>query len=83
MKSVTIHQRNLQILATEMYKVNSEIAPTLTREIFCNKDSSFSLRTGSTFIKPRIHSVRFESESLSFLGPSIWALSSPKRPKKH
>ena len=33
-KSVSIHYRNIQVLATEMYKVVSEMAPAIMNEIF-------------------------------------------------
>ena len=33
-KSVTIHHRNLQVLATELYKVHHGLAPELMNNIF-------------------------------------------------
>ena len=33
-KSVTIHHRNLQVLATELYKVHDGLAPELMNDIF-------------------------------------------------
>ena len=33
-KSFTIHHRNVQRLATEMYKVKNDIAPTIMKELF-------------------------------------------------
>ena len=33
-KSVTIHHRNLQVLATELYKVHHGLAPELMSDIF-------------------------------------------------
>ena len=33
-KSVTIHHRNLQVLATELYKVHHGLAPELMNDIF-------------------------------------------------
>ena len=35
-KSVTIHYRNLQVLATELYKVHHGLAPELMNHIFKN-----------------------------------------------
>ena len=32
--SVTIHERNSQILATEMYKLNHGLAPKIMQELF-------------------------------------------------
>ena len=33
-KSVTIHHRNVQVLATELYKVHHGLAPELINDIF-------------------------------------------------
>ena len=44
-KSVTIHERNIKILLTEIFKVKSVIAPEIMIEIFkLFKDHSFDLR---------------------------------------
>ena len=32
--AVTVHQINLQVLATEVYKVNMDFAPHLVKELF-------------------------------------------------
>ena len=33
-KSVSIHQRNLQILATETYKARTDLGPEIMKDIF-------------------------------------------------
>ena len=33
-KSVSIHQRNLQILATEIYKARNDLRPEIMRDVF-------------------------------------------------
>ena len=42
--SVSIHHRNLQVLATEMFKIHRGMAPYILREIFVPKISSYNLR---------------------------------------
>ena len=37
-KSITIHHRNLQVLATELYKVHHGLAPELMNDIFLKKE---------------------------------------------
>ena len=44
-KSVTIHERNIQKLATLMYKVKNKISPPIINEIFNGCDSVYNLRT--------------------------------------
>ena len=47
--SVTIHTRNLQVLATEMFKVYRNLSPTIAAEIFCGRQNSCNLRHSSFF----------------------------------
>ena len=42
--SVTIHERNIQVLLTEIFKVKSRAAPEIMTEIFKFKDHSYDLR---------------------------------------
>ena len=71
--SVSTHHRNLQVLATEMFKIHRRSSADVLREIFVPKMSSYSLRR-NTFERPQVHSVYHGTESLSFLGPKIWDL---------
>ena len=71
--SVSIHERNIKILATEMFKVSKNLAPPQIQEIFKLKDQPhYNLRYNSLFFRPLDKSVYKGAESLSFLGPKIW-----------
>ena len=71
--SVSIHERNIKILATEMFKVSRNLAPSQMHEIFKLKDQPhYNLRYNSLFFRPLVNSVYKGTESLSFLGPKIW-----------
>ena len=72
--SVMIHQRNLQVLATELYKVKSNIAPDLMKEIFPVNTQTYDLRSTVEFKTRKVKTVHYGTESLSFLGPKIWAM---------
>ena len=72
--SVSIHHRNLQALATEMFKIHRDLSPDILREIFVPKMSFYNLRRNNTFERRQVHSVYHSTESLSFLGPNIWNL---------
>ena len=43
--TVTVHQKNFQVLLTEIYKVKNEIAPEIMKDIFDLKNPSYSLRS--------------------------------------
>ena len=67
-KSITIHQRNLQYLAIEIYKVRMGIAPKIMNEIFrFSKNSVYSLRSGIQLEKPSINTFQIGSESTVYL----------------
>ena len=70
--SVSIHHRNLQVLATEMFKIHRGLSPEILRETFVSKTSSYNLRRNDTFEKRQVRSVYHGTELLSFLGPKIW-----------
>ena len=72
--SVSIHHRNLQVLATEMFKIHRGLSPEILRETFVPKTSSYNLRRNDTFEKRKVHSVYHGTELLSFLDPKIWDL---------
>ena len=72
--SVSIHLRNLQALATEMYRIKNDMAPELLNALFQNRTLPYNLRTNSSFSVRQVHSAYHGTESLSFLGPKIWEL---------
>ena len=71
-RSVPIHSRNLQILATRMFKVHNNIAPPIFTKIFDKRNPNYQLRHTLHFSIPPFRSVYNGTESLSFLGPKIW-----------
>ena len=72
--SFTIHHRNLQKLATEMYKVANNLSPTIMKNIFPDTINPYDLRNKNPFLSTNIHSVFNGTETISFRGPKIWAL---------
>ena len=72
--SVSIHHRNLQVLATEIFKIHRGLSPEILRETFVSEACSYDLHRNDTFEKRQVHSVYHGTESLSFLGPKIWDL---------
>ena len=71
--SVSIHNRNIQILATEMFKIKNDLSPEIMTELFEQRNEHhYNLRNNLHFITPQIRTVYHGSESISFLGPKIW-----------
>ena len=79
--SVTIHHRNLQFLAIEMYKVFKGIAPVFMSNIFgkrLNADTenvSANTRSATSFYNHHNPKTdKYVLETLRSIGPKIWAL---------
>ena len=48
--SVSVHQQNLQILATEVYKVSKDLSPPLMHDIFkLRSEQTYNLRQSPQF----------------------------------
>ena len=70
--SVSIHHKNLQALAIEMFKVYTKTSPEIMQEVFQVKEQgNDNLRNQTDFVIPQVKSVN-HLESVRFLGPKIW-----------
>ena len=73
--SVTLHQKNLQDLVTEIYKVKHGIAPEIMKDIFELQNPSYNLRSScNQFRRENIKTVHYGLQSVRYLGPKIWEL---------
>ena len=73
-KSFTIHERNLQKLAIEMYKVKNYLALILVQELFKQRANVYDFRNKRCWEMPRVQTVNFEIESLRYRGIKTWDL---------
>ena len=71
---MSINQRNLQVLATEIFKVKLNISPEILKELFSFNVRNYNLRSQSTLKQIKTNFVYFGSENLSSLAPKIWDL---------
>ena len=70
-KSFTIHHRNIQTLAIEIYKVINNISPEIIKEIFV-LESNCMYNTRELFVTHNVHTEHYGKATLSYLGPKIW-----------
>ena len=64
--SVSLHIRNIQRLAIEMFRFYNGLPPPLMNNIFKLKvENSYNLRQVSEFSRPMVKSVSYETESIS------------------
>ena len=73
--SVSIHMKNLQYLATEIYKVKSSLSPEIMKEIFIfQENENYNLRSGTHLMNRNIHTAHFGTDTITNLGPKIWKI---------
>ena len=73
--SFTIHQRNVQSLATEIYKYLHGISPAILSEVFKAKETiPYDLRMRNELYARIPKKVRYDTKTISFLSPKIWSL---------
>ena len=72
---MSMHRSNLQILITEMFKVNIGESPSIMHEIFQIDDSNnFNLRKNRGFKPGNPKTVYYGTETISVLGPKLWII---------
>ena len=70
--SVTEHQKNLQVLVTEIYKVKNGRASEIMKGIFELENSSYNLKSScSQFRRENIKTVQYGLQSVRCHGPKI------------
>ena len=73
--SFTIHQRNVQSLAIEIYKYLHGLSPAILNEVFkVNETIPYDLRMRNELYARNPKTVRYGTETVSFLSPKIWSL---------
>ena len=74
-KSVSIHMKSLQYLATEIYKVKNCLSPEIMKEIFIfQKNENDNFKSGAHLMNRNIHTAHFGTDTITNLGPKIWKL---------
>ena len=73
-KSVSIDQKNLQILARKIYKARNDLGPKIMKNIFHSEQKPYNRRNDSTLQRRRNRAEYFGTESISSLAPKIWEI---------
>ena len=71
--SFTVHHKNLQKLAIEMFKVKNNILPNLS-DIFSSSVNNYNFRYPSSFKTENIRTVYNGTETIYYRGPKTWEL---------
>ena len=67
--SVTVHQRNIQLVAIEMYKAIKELGPKIVRDLFTFNQNENSDRI---FTRPNVENKTTGENTQGYFGPIVW-----------
>ena len=70
--SITIHHKNLQLLATEIFKTQRNVNPSFMNQVFVEKDTPYTLRSGRNILAPQPNTTGYGIENARLLGAKIW-----------
>ena len=62
---VSIHEKNLQLLMTEIYKTRSGLSPPFMKDIFAVRNTGYDLKQGNDSQLPKLHTTTYEIETIS------------------
>ena len=71
-KNKTIHQKNIEKLAIQMYKIKNNTAPKFFTDLFTVNNNYYSLRRNPDFLLSRPKTVSKGTEAIRYSGPKIW-----------
>ena len=72
-ETVSIHQRHLRYLVTEVYKSTSYLNPKFMCSFFTHKEIPYNLRKGQVLSLPPARSTYYGTNSVHFRGSLIWS----------
>ena len=70
--SVTIHQKNIRLLAVELYKIKNNLSTEIMNRLLEPRNIQYNLRTQTDFAINNVNTVNYGIKSLGFLAPKIW-----------
>ena len=70
--TVSIYERRLRFLITEVYKSTSDLKPKFMCSFFTHKEISYNLRKGQVLSLPPERSTYYGTNSVHFWGSLIW-----------
>ena len=68
----SVHEKNLQKLATEMFKVKNKLSPILVQDLFKEHRMLYNLRNEKLWESDNIKTDIYGLETVSYRGPKIW-----------
>ena len=77
--SMTIHHKNIQKLAIEMFKIKNNLSSPLVKKIFTENTNTYDLRKIWCWESTNVRTVHYGTGTISYRGPKTWDMV----PQKH
>ena len=68
---LTIHQRNLQVLMTEIYKIVNGVAPPIMNSLFEFRNNEYNIRSFQVLSTEFRRTVNYGIEKITYRAPSL------------
>ena len=69
--SISVHQKNLQLLMIEIFKTKNQLNPPLMLEIFEEKALPYQLRCSSTLNLQKVRTTCYGTDTVRFTGQRV------------
>ena len=73
-KQKSIHQKNIESLAIEIYKFQAGLTPPIMSDLFVTRENNYNLRNFQELESSLKRTVKFATETISHRGHQIWNL---------
>ena len=81
-KQESIYQKNIELLAIEIYKLQAGLRPPIMSDLLVTRENNYNLMNFEALESSHKRTLKFETETISYRGPQIWNLIA-KRRRKH
>ena len=69
---LSLSQRILQLLVTEIYRTRMNLNPPFMKEVFVEREIHYNLRVTNSIYAHRPRTAAYGLENVSFLGQNLW-----------
>ena len=74
-KSATIHHRNIQSLAIELFKVKQNLSNSVLSKVFPARSISYNLRSQTDFIRSNASTSQYGLNSMRCFASKVWQMT--------
>ena len=69
--SVSVHQRNLQLLLIEIYKTVHKLNPTFMTQVFEEKNIPYNFRENNSLALPKVKTTSYGIDNIRYIGKKL------------